>query len=346
MSPYRALLLGCGGRGRIHADVYRDVPGVDLVAVCDRVQERREEFAKTFEVPAAYDDYEAALAEVKPDIVDAATLPLNRIWEVERAAAAGVKAMIIEKPLAIKPSELAALERITQETGIKIATNCQRRYFPQFRDQTIRNIIQEKIGDLYFVRASTKGNMMGMGPHIMDLILFFLGAAQPTAVWAMAHTINETSYQESHKAPESIMAQYWFPNDVRVLLDCTPDALGSPGETSFWMHLHFDFLGTKGRLYLTQNAGYWYQSEGMAEPIHGESSFMKQDWDAQRDFTQAMADWLDGGEPHLNRFELHKHAVAALLGAQKSVYAGTRIDLPTTYTDAEWETLRERLRGT
>ena len=74
------------------------------------------------------------------------------------------------------------------------------------------------------------------------------------------------------------MAQYWFPGDVRVMFDCSPDALGTPGEDSFWMNLHFDFLGSKGRLYLTQNDGYWYQSEGMSEPICGESS-----WDTQEE---------------------------------------------------------------
>jgi len=345
MAAHRSLLFGCGGRGQVHVDVYRALRNVELAAVCDRIEERREAFREKYGVPAAYADFEAALAEVQPDIVDSATLPGHRVWEAETAAKAGVKAMIFEKPLALKPSEIEGLERVHTQYGMEILTNCQRRYFPQFRDGIIRDIMHEKIGDLYFIRASSKGNMMGMGPHIMDLLLFFLDEARPKAVWAMAHTINETGYQETHLAPESILAEFWFPGDVRAILDCDVDALGSPGEESFWMHLHFDCLGTKGRLYLTQNQGYWYQSIGMAEPVHGESSFMRQDWAAQRDFTQAVADWLDGGPPHLNRFELHKHAVHALLGAQRSVYAGTKIALPAAYTDEEWSALRERLRG-
>jgi len=315
-----------------------------MVAVCDQVKERRDKFQEQFNVPASYDDYEAALAQEQPDIVHAVTMPTHRIWEAETAAKAGVKAIVIEKPVAVKPSDLVGLRRVQDEYGIKIIVNAQRRYYPQFRDGTIRDIVANKIGELYFVRASAKGNMMGMGPHMMDLLMFFLGEAQPEGVWAAAHTISDESYQLTHRAPESIMAQYWFPGGVRALFDCSPDALGTPGEESFWMHQHFDFLGSKGRLYLTQNKGYWYLSEGMTEPIGGESSWDTQEETGQRDFTQAVADWLDGGEPHLNRLELHGHVVDALHGAQKSVYEGCKIDLPTTFTDEEWTALIERLR--
>ncbi len=343
MSSHRCLLLGCGGRGRSHIEAYRDLRNMELCAVCDMAEERREEFRQTYNVPAAYADFETALAEVKPDIVNVVTLPGNRVWEAETCARAGVKAMIVEKPMAIKPSDLAGLTRVHETSGMEIIQNCQRRYYPQFRDGVIAEIAREKLGDLYFVRASSRGNTVGMGPHMMDLLMLFLGETRPEAVWAMAHTITEEGYQLSHKAPESIMAQYWFPNDVRVIFDCSPDALGTPGEESFWMHLHFDFLGTKGRLFLTQNKGYWYQTEGMAEPISGQSSWDEQESTGQRDFTQAVADWLDGGPPHLNRFEVSRAVIDALLGAQKSVYENDRVTLPADFSDEEWLALRERL---
>jgi len=179
----------------------------------------------------------------------------------------------------------------------------------------------------------------------MDLLMLFLGDTKPESVWAMAHTINEETYQESHKAPESLLAEYWFPGDVRVIFDCSPDALGTPGEESFWMHLHFDFLGSKGRLYLTQNKGYWYQSEGMAEPVRGESSWDSQGLAGQRDFTAAVAEALDGGKPHLNRFEVAKAAFNALIGAQQSICEGRRIHFPHTFTDEQWTELREELKA-
>ena len=350
MAKYRALLLGCGGRGTAHADAYSDLQDIELVGVCDMVQERADAFKTKYNVPLAFTDYETALAETKPDIVHVVTCPGNRVWEAEVTAAAGVRAMIVEKPMGIQPSDVEGLTRVHSETGMEIMQNCQRRYYPQFRDGVIREIVHEKLGDLYFVRASTSGNTIAMGPHLMDLLQLFLNEAQPNAVWAMAHTITDESYEATHKAPQSLFAQYWFPaqenlaTDVRVMFDASPDCLGTPGETSFWMHLHFDFLGSKGRLYLTQNKGYWYQTEGMVEPVHGESSWDTQEPTGQRDFTQGVADWLETGKPHLNRFAVSSAVISTLLGAQKSVYEGDKVSMPTNFSDQEWEALRERLR--
>lgn len=344
MARYRSLLLGCGPRAVEHVDVYRELKNMEMVAICDMRKDRREDFKKRFGISAAYANYEEALADVKPDIVHIVTQPVRRPWEVECAAKAGVRAVIVEKPMAIVPSDIHKLEAIHNEYGLKIIVNCQRRYFPQFRDGTIRDILETKIGKLYVVRASTKGNLMSMGPHLMDLLMLLLDDAKPEAVWAMAYGISEEGYQSTHRAPEHMLAEYWFPNDVRVIFDCDPEALGTPEEESFWMHLHLDFLGTEGRLYLTQNKGYWYQTRGMAEPVYGESSWDHQGWRGQRDFTQAVADWLDGGEPHLNRFEVGKAVVDALMAAQHSAYLGRKIELPSCFPDERWTELRERLR--
>lgn len=346
MSKFRSVLVGCGARANEHMAVYPELRDIEMVAVCDIIPERVEDFKTRYGVPVGYTDYEKCLAEMQPDFIHVVTMPGRRVWEAEVAAKAGVKAMIVEKPMAIVPSDIEGLDRVNRESGMEIIVNCQRRYFPQFHDGTITDIVQNRIGDVYFVRASAQGNTMGMGPHLMDLLMLFLNEAQPEAVWAMAHTINETEvYQQSHKAPESILAEYWFPQGVRAIFDCSPDALGTPGEESFWMHLHFDFLGSKGRLYLTQNKGYWYQSEGMSEPVHGESSWDKQGLIGQREFTQAVATWLDGGPVHLNRFAVGKAVFNALIAAQKSVYEGQKIALPTTWTDEEWQALRDRLKG-
>lgn len=316
---------------------------MELVAAVDRDEKRLQEFVARFGIEEAYTDYETALAEVQPDIVHIVTQPANRVWEAQCAANAGVKAAIIEKPIAVLPSEILQLKQIRERSGMKMIVNCQRRYFPQFRDGHIREVMLDKIGEVYLIRASTKGNLMSMGPHTLDLLLLLLGDVEPEAVWAMAYGIDETGYKAYHRAPEHTFAQYWFPGGIRVLFDADTEALGTPGEDNFWMHLHFDILGTRGRIYVTQNAGWWYQCEGMAEPVHGESSWDTQQRDGQRDFTQAVADWLDGGSPHLNRFDIAKAVFDASMGALQSVYEGRRIELPHSFTDQQWYELRTRL---
>ncbi len=343
MSSYRTMILGCGPRAHNHAEVYPQLERMELVAAVELDEERLMGFCEKFGIEGAYTDYETALAEVQPDIVHVVTQPANRVWEARCAADAGVKAAIIEKPIAILPSEMVALTRIHEESGMEMMVNCQRRYFPQFRDGIIRDVMLNEIGDVYLIRASTKGNLMSMGPHTLDLLLQLLGDVMPESVWAMAWGIDETGYKAYHRAPEHTFAQYWFPGEIRVLFDSDTDALGSPGETSFFMHLHFDILGTRGRIYVTQNAGWWYQAEGMARPMHGESSWDTQQWNGQRDFTQAVADWLDGGPPHLNRFEIARAVFDMSMGALQSAYEGRRIEFPHSFTDEQWYEQRVRL---
>ena len=344
VATYRSCLLGCGPRAVQHVEVYRDIDNMEMVAVCDLIEERRLDFQQRFGVAKAYDDYETMLVAEKPDVLHVVTQPSRRVWEIETAAKAGVRGIIVEKPMAVVPSDLEGLTRVRESYDCEIIVNCQRRYFPQFRDGTIAGIVREKLGHVYLARASAKGNCMGMGPHQMDLLMQFLDEAEPEAVWAAGYDYHEESYFAAHRAPEHFLAQYWFPGGLRVFFDCSTEALGTPGEESFWMHLHFDFLGTQGRLYLTQNKGYWYQTEGMAEPVHGESSWDGQQFTGQRDFTQAVAEWLDGGPEHLNRFATASAVVRALFAAYKSILLGRRIDLPTTLTDEEWQTLMDRIR--
>lgn len=348
MAKYRSLLVGCGARATEHADVYRDIPNMELVACCDLLQDRVDHYCQNYGIPEGYTDLAEALEKIKPDVVHFVTHPAHRVREAQTAAEAGVKAVIIEKPVAVLPSELAGLDDVNRRTGMEIITNTQRSYFPQFRDGVITDIVNHKLGDVYFVRCGAMGNSMSMGPHMMDLLLLFFNRVTPLSVWAMGYEIWESTegqldYRDTHRSPEHLLAQYWLPNNIRVFFECSRDSIGTPGEESFWMHLHFDFVGTKGRLYLTQNKGYWYQTEGMAEPIHGESSWDQQGRQGQRDFTAAVADHLDGKALHHNRWETGRAVVAALLGAQQSIYENCRIDFPLNFDDEKWYALRARL---
>ena len=339
-SRYRALLLGCGSRAGAHARVYPDISAIDLVAVCERDAERREPFMVKCGIDSGFDDYETALHEVRPDILHIVTQPTRRVQEVELAIEAGVRAIILEKPISLRPSELVRLSELHESSGVEIVTNAQRLYFPEARDGVLSDIIHHKLGRLYCVRCSTKGNQMGMGPHLMDWLMQLLNETQPESVWAMAYGVSNESYHATHLAPEHLFAQYWFPDGLRVLFDCDPDALGTPEDVKGF-NLHYDFLGTEGRLYLTQNGDYWFQSHDMSEPKWHKSSDTNQDV-GQHDLTSAVAEWLDNGTPHLNRFSVGRAVVDALFGAQQSAYEGQRITLPHSFNDEQWTALRNR----
>ena len=102
---YRSAIVGCGPRGKHHAEVYPDIPNMDLIACCDLDGTRRDEFAKAFSIPATYADVDEMVANERPDVVHLVTQPDVRLDVIASAAEAGVAAVIVEKPLTLWPSE-------------------------------------------------------------------------------------------------------------------------------------------------------------------------------------------------------------------------------------------------
>ena len=63
----KVLVVGCGNMGASHARAYRDIDGFEVVGLVARGPERRQKLADEVGNPPQFDDYEAALAELKPD---------------------------------------------------------------------------------------------------------------------------------------------------------------------------------------------------------------------------------------------------------------------------------------
>src|SRR3712207_6187355 len=103
---YRSAFIATGGRAVSHAVAYRQgVRSIRIVAAADLSEERVRKFAADFDVPATYTDYRKMLAEQKPDVVHLVTNPNVRSEAVRACAEHGVKAVIVEKPMAISLSD-------------------------------------------------------------------------------------------------------------------------------------------------------------------------------------------------------------------------------------------------
>ena len=62
------------------------------------------------------------------------------------------------------------------------------------------------IGKLGFVRCVTKGNILSMGPHMIDLLLYFLNDVAPTHAWATGYGMN--GYDYDHPAPANMLMAF------------------------------------------------------------------------------------------------------------------------------------------
>lgn len=66
----RFAVFGAGFWTRFQLAAWRELPGVECVAIYNRTRSRAEAIARECGIPAIYDDAEALLREVRPDFVD------------------------------------------------------------------------------------------------------------------------------------------------------------------------------------------------------------------------------------------------------------------------------------
>jgi predicted dehydrogenase len=184
---YRAALLGCGKIGsefsddpRVrgvysHAAAYVASPATTLVAVCDRDPAKVARCGERWSVAARYTEPQRLLAAEQPEIVSVCT-PDATHPELVRAAieTPSVRAVLAEKPLALRAADAAELVRLAAERGVHLAVNYTRRYcqrHAQFREW----VRSGGLGEIHSVVGSYTKGLLHNGTHWIDLARFFVG---------------------------------------------------------------------------------------------------------------------------------------------------------------------------
>lgn len=99
MKPLRFAIFGAGFWARCQLSAWREIGGVECVAIYNRSRDKAEEFARDLGIPAVYDDAGKLLREEKPDFVDNITevgghKPLSLLCARHRTPC------IVQKPMA------------------------------------------------------------------------------------------------------------------------------------------------------------------------------------------------------------------------------------------------------
>jgi predicted dehydrogenase len=182
---YRVAVIGRTGRGNYGHDldtVWLDLPEVEIVAVADEAEEGRARAAQRLQAPRAYADYREMLTREKPDLVSVAPRwPDCHCAMTLACAEAGVRGILMEKPLARDLREADAMVAACEQTGMKMAICHQTRYSPRLG--VVREVIASgRLGDLLEMRARGKEDHRGggedlivLGTHLMDLMRFLAG---------------------------------------------------------------------------------------------------------------------------------------------------------------------------
>jgi len=178
---YRVALVGCGGMGRQHLKVLKELTDFEVVGLCDVSAEMLEQ-AQAISGGRNYADCEAMYEAGKPDIIIVATQTRGHCAPSVAALQRGI-AVLCEKPIAIDLAEADAMVVAAEKSGAKLAINQQNHVNAGIR--RAQEMVQSGvIGDLVLVRGRNKcgrksGNeFMEMGTHVTDMMLCFGGAPE------------------------------------------------------------------------------------------------------------------------------------------------------------------------
>ena len=173
---------GLGGRPFSHAAGYRRCEDVDLVAIADIDPQRLQQFGDEWEIapehryPTAVDMYQKA----RLDIVDVTTNTLYHHHPVIEAAEAGIKVIMVEKPLATSVAWGRKMVAACDSSGSRLITEHTRRFLPHY--QRLKRMIDDgAIGRVKTITYEGCRPLLTNGTHTVDYAFYFT-SAQPQLV--------------------------------------------------------------------------------------------------------------------------------------------------------------------
>ncbi|KFB09324.1 Gfo/Idh/MocA family protein [Nitratireductor basaltis] len=200
----KGALIGCGFFAQNQMHAWRDLEGVEIVALCDRDVKRLSETAEAFGVGRTYTDAEEMLASEDLDFVDIATTVQSHRPLVEAAARAGVH-VICQKPFAETMEDARAMVAAVHGAGRVLMVHENFRWQSAVRSaiQAVRN---GAIGTPFFGRISFRSGydvysgqpylaegerfiIEDLGIHILDIARALFGDA--TRITATTTRINQ-----------------------------------------------------------------------------------------------------------------------------------------------------------
>lgn len=250
MTMYRAAVIGLGRMGSTfddeidqggslflpycHAPAYVASPQTQLVAGADPHAEQGDIFASRWglERDQVYADYREMLEKEKPDIVSVCTTARLRAQIVADLAAAGVKAIWAEKPIALSLAEADAMLDACRRSGTVMAVNCARRWNP-FYSEARRQIEAGELGDILQVTGYGQCGLSHNGSHLIDIVRYLAGGQ---VEWVFG----EMESDQAAAGDEDLMGNGYlaFDNGVRGYIR------GLPCGAANW---DIEAIGTKGR---------------------------------------------------------------------------------------------------
>ncbi len=149
-------LIGCGFMGAMHANCYKNIAGVELVAFADLRKEKAEELAKGTNA-VIYGDGKELIEKANVDIIDIC-LPTFLHAEYAISAMEKVKYVFVEKPVALTVEEGKKMIEKSKETGCQVQVGQVIRFWDEYVElkKIVESGVYGKVVNANFRRLSPR----------------------------------------------------------------------------------------------------------------------------------------------------------------------------------------------
>jgi predicted dehydrogenase len=211
MSRVKVLVVGLGNMGLSHARAYAANLGFEIVGLCSRNIETRNDVRSEFAGIALFADYVQALAATKPDAVSINTWPDTHAEYAEMALNAGCH-LFIEKPLAATVAAAQDIAKLAKARKLKIVIGYILRVHPSWirfievgktlgKPLVMRmNLNQQSSGaqwDVHKQLMQSISPLVDCGVHYVDVMCQVTGA-MPKRVHAIGVRLTEEVHAQMY----------------------------------------------------------------------------------------------------------------------------------------------------
>ncbi|HAZ4668478.1 TPA: Gfo/Idh/MocA family oxidoreductase [Escherichia coli] len=212
-SPLRVAIIGAGQvADKVHASYYCTRNDLELVAVCDSRLSQAQALAEKYGNASVWDDPQAMLLAVKPDVVSVCS-PNRFHYEHTLMALEAVCHVMCEKPPAMTAEQAREMCDTARKQGKVLAYDFHHRFAldtQQLREQVTNGVL----GEIYVTTARalrrcgvpgwgvfTNKELQGGGPlidigiHMLDAAMYVLGF--PAVKSVTAHSFQKIGTQKS-----------------------------------------------------------------------------------------------------------------------------------------------------
>ncbi len=205
---FNVAVIGLG-MGQGHLRNYGAIPDVQVLAIADVDEDRLKTCTDRYGVPRPCTDYREVLA--MPDInAVSVCLPNDLHAPVTLEALRAGKHVLVEKPMAMSAREAQAMIDEAAARGKTLAVSMNYRWDFNPDAHYLKQLIERgQLGEVYYVRSvslrrrtflrgqktwfsqkqrSGGGALIDMGPHMLDLAMWFAGDFTPVRVSGVTRT--------------------------------------------------------------------------------------------------------------------------------------------------------------